>query len=612
MLVFRICTATIPLLLMAAGCGSGEAPNGAGAPFAPAANASAPGATPLAPTGPGAAATSGDPTMIGAPGAGAGGGAATPVPGAGAPGVPDTPGPDATAPTATGPDLTQPPPDGDVGNKVIHRLSAVEYDNTVRDLLGTELSFDDGAGHDEAEGFDNIAAAMTMSPRQLENYYDAARELAAEAFAGPGRDRIVECTLDAADVSCAQASIENFGLRAFRRPLSADEQGRFLGLYEEAIELGETPDDAMRLVVQAMLAAPQFLYRVEFDADPSDPTPHPVSDYELASRLSYALWSSMPDDELFSLAAAEQLHNVAVLEAQVDRMLEDDRAEMLATNFAAQWLGSRRLDGHTASPELFPGYTPELAQSMQREMELYFLEFLHADLDYADFLTTDVNFVDATLAAHYGYPAPAGDGFEQVQVPDDGRQGAIGLAGFLTHTSRDTRSSPIIRGKWILDAVWCVPLELPEDLVVDDLPQAEEGEGELSVRETIEQHRADPACSPCHNLMDPIGLSLEHFDAIGQPRTEYTDGLPIDSSGELPSGAVVSDLASLSDELSADARFVPCAAQKFNTYALGASTNSAYLDHIVARWSERGTTLRNLIKTSITSDTFLMRRGANE
>ncbi len=506
--------------------------------------------------------------------------------------------------------MTPPMAGGDIGGKVIHRLSNVEYDNTTRDLLGIELHLAEGFVHEEAEGFDNIAAALSMSPRQVEDYYSAAKELSEAVFADPElRAKIVTCPLDAADMTCATSVITDFGLRAFRRPIEQSELDLFVGTYQEAITLGESPDGAMRHVVQVMLATPQFLYRMEFDPDPADETPHALNGYELASRLSYALWSSMPDEALFTQAASGALLDEATLRSEVDRMLMNSRSDMLIKNFAAQWLGGNRVTKHVASVRVYPTWTPELAASMQREMELYFADFLYNDIPYSEFLTRDVNYIDANLAELYGMAAPAAD-FEPISDTTDQRQGFIGLAGFLAHTSRETRSSPIIRGKWILDALMCIPLQVPANLVVEPLPEPAEGEEPTSVRELIAAHRASPACSGCHDMIDPVGLSLEHFDGIGRYRTEYETGLPIDAKATLRTGADVDGLISLSQALAQDEGFVRCAANKFNTYALGrADIDLNYLAQIVSNWTAGEPTLRNLIKESVVSDTFRFRRA---
>jgi hypothetical protein len=362
-----------------------------------------------------------------------------------------------------------------------------------------------------------------------------------------------------------------------------------------------------------MLASPQFLYRIEYDPNLADPTPHALDNYELANRLSYALWSSMPDDALFAAAAsASGLSEPSAIVAQVDRMLADPKSEMLVKNFAAQWFGGRRLPEHVASTTLYPAYGPELSASMQREMELFFAEFLSGDRPFSEFLTADINFVDAPLAALYGMKAPSGTGLKKVVDTSDARSGFLGLAGFLTHTSRETRSSPIIRGKWILDAVWCMPLQVPANLVIPALPEPAEGAAPTTVREQIAAHRASSACSSCHNLMDPIGLALENFDGIGRYRKAYETGLAIDTSGKMPDGTMVNGLSSLASALAADPQFMHCAATKFGTYALGASSDDQNSEQIVARWTSGTPTLRNLIKEVIAHDSFKFRRPESQ
>lgn len=493
--------------------------------------------------------------------------------------------------------------------KAIHRLSNVEYDNTMRDLVGADSRFAEAFVAEEAHGFDNIATALSMSPRQVEDYFVAARQVSASVFADPTlRSRIVACD-PVADSSCPRATIEAFGLRAFRRPLESSEMDDLLLRYQQALDLGLDAFGALQHVVHVVLSSPQFLYRIEFDPNPLDATPHALSGFELASRLSYALWSSMPDDQLFGLAASGGLAQPETLAAEVDRMIADPRAAMLTKNFAAQWFGSKRLSSHVASTTTSPGWSLELGASMQREMELYFSEFLHGDLSYADFLTTDINFVDQALARHYGMTPPTEAGFQRVVNPGDHRQGFLGLAGFLTHTSRETRTSPIIRGKWILDAVWCVALELPTDIVVEPLPEPAEGEEPTTVRELMAVHRASAACAGCHNSIDPIGLALEKFDSIGRYREVYENDLAIDTVTIMPEGQTVDGLESLSVVLSQDPQFLPCAASKFGTYAMGLTLDNTNRDQIVARWTAGTPTLKALLKETLSHEMFRMRRA---
>lgn len=291
-------------------------------------------------------------------------------------------------------------------------------------------------------------------------------------------------------------------------------------------------------------------------------------------------------------------------------MLADPRSEMLVKNFAARWFGSKRLKDHVASESAFPDYSPALAASMQREMELFFGEFLYGDLPYSQLLSADFNFVDAPLAAFYGLPAPApGAGMTRVVNTADQRVGLLGLAGFLTHTSRETRTSPVIRGTWVLDAVLCTPLAVPPGLVIAALEEPAEGDAPTTVRQQIEAHRASPACSGCHNLIDPIGFALENFDAIGRYRSVYENGLPIDTTGTMPGGQKIDDLSSLVTALTSSPNFMPCAATKVQTYALGVVSSNTNRDQIVARWLAGSPTLRNLLKETVTHESFTFRKA---
>ena len=507
---------------------------------------------------------------------------------------------------------TSVPTDPVIEAKAIHRLSNIEYDNTIRDLLHTDPGLAKGFISEEAEGFDNIATALSMSPRQVEDYFNAARTISGSVFADTKlRGQVVTCD-PATDTACASKVINAFGARAYRRPLTDAEVKDLQAKYDDAKKLGTDAMGALQHVVHIMLASPPFLYRIELDPSVSDKTAHDLSGYELASRLSYALWSTMPDDTLFGLAKSGDLTKPDTLSAQVDRMLDDSRADMLARNFAAQWFGSKRLPDHVASATLFPAWNAKLAASMQREMELYFAEFLRGDLSFADYLTTDMNFVDSTLASFYGFSAVSGTAFQKVMNTTDRRQGFLGLAGFLTHTSRETRTSPIIRGKWILDAVWCLPLQVPTNLVINPLPEPDPGSGAKTVRELMAAHRESPSCAPCHDMIDPIGLALEHFDGIGSYRETYEGSVAIDTTGSLPGGTMVDGLPALNGALAKDPRFMSCATQKFGTFAMGMSIAEANRAQIFAKWTSGKPTLRNLIKETVRHQMFRMRRAEGQ
>ena len=534
-----------------------------------------------------------------------------------APGVPGAPGApggvDGPAPTPPTMDITA----NDVGTKPIARLSNYEYDNTVRDLLGTSLAPGRSFVLEETEeGFDNLAGSLAVGSRQYSDYFNAAAQLAADVFSNPDlRGRLLAgIDENACDIACARGFVTNFGLRAFRRPLEQWEVDQLSGAFQTALDLGTTPAEALQHVVHAVLSSPQFLYRMELDAAPMSAEPRALTSYELASRLSYMLWASMPDQQLFDLAASNELLVADTLVAQVDRMLEDKlRSGSLIESFASQWLHIGNLAGHSVDTTVLPDWDTELQVAMQQEADLYFSEFLYGNRPASEFLTADINFVNARLARHYGFDAPAAEGFTQVEVTTDERTGFMGLAGFLTATSKANRTSPIERGNTVLNAILCLKLEVPANLVVGDLP---EPSGMRTVRDDLEEHRASPACSGCHDQIDPIGLALEQFGPLGQYREVYADsGLPVDAVGALPGGTEFDGLLPMTQVLSTDPRLMPCMAEQLFTYGLGrtiagSDPSRPYLQQIVNNWqASDAPTLRNLIKEIVRSDTFRFRRG---
>ncbi len=499
-------------------------------------------------------------------------------------------------------------PGGDVGTLPIHQVSAREYNNTVRDLLGTALEPGEAFQSFEAAGFDTLAAAGVMNSRKVADYFSAASTLATELFGdATRRAAFVTCQPAAAgDTACAEGIIKTFGLRAFRRPLEQAEVADLLVRYKEALAQQLDHAGALQHVVRIMLTSPQFIYRIEFDPDMM--SVHPLGGYELASRLSYMLWSSMPDEPLFAAAGKGELASADKLTAEVDRLLADPRSRELVDNFAAQWLGSRRLDGHLVDTTLYPSWSPALGAAMQQEMGAYFDDFLHGDQTYDKFLTSPINFVDSKLAALYGLPDPGSATLTRVQNSTGQRTGFLGLAGFLTHTSRMERTAPSIRGKWIVNSLKCMELELPPNLTPPPLGDPMPGQ---TVRQVLETHRANASCSPCHNILDPVGMGLEHFDAIGRYRDKYADGQPVDSLGTLSDGSTFDGLVPLADVMSKDPGFVACAARKLFVYGLGRTVgpSEGYLDQVVANWQGQGLSLRNLLKALAASDAFRSRHG---
>ena len=361
--------------------------------------------------------------------------------------------------------------------------------------------------------------------------------------------------------------------RAYRRPVTdADLQGP-LDLYRKARAEGDF-EAGIEMALSGVLVSPEFLFRVEEDPAGTPPnTVYRISDLQLASRLSFFLWSSIPDDELLDVAASGRLHEPAVLERQVRRLLADDRSRALVNNFASQWLRLRNLASITPDMRLFPDFDDNLRQAFREETELFVDSILREDRSALDLLRANYTFVNERLAKHYGIPHVYGSRFRRVTLDGDDRRGGLLRHGsILTVTSYATRTSPVIRGKWILDNLLGVPPPPP----LPDVPALKDNtvDGNLSVRRRLAEHRTNATCAACHNLMDPIGLSLEKFDAIGRRRTAE-DGTPIDASGALPDGSHFTDVDGLERALlSRPELFVGALTEKLLTYALGRGVES--------------------------------------
>ncbi len=507
----------------------------------------------------------------------------------------------------------------DPGRVAIHRLNNTEYNNTVHDLLGTTSQPASTFLAEEGLSFDNTATALGMTPAQYEKYFNAATALVDEVVANPTLwARIATCTPAAAAADpCAAQIVQNFGLLAYRRPMDQSETARAMAVFDGEITRSADAGAALALTVRALLSSAAFLYRTEFDANPASLETHALSGYELASRLSYLGWSSMPDATLFSMAASGEILQTAALDAQVDRMLADGKALAFVESFAGQWLDIRKLVTHSVTPQIFPTYTAELADAMAQESYLWFQEFLNANRPISDWFTADFNFVNDTLAQHYGLPLPGGNALTRVENATDQRKGFLGLGSFLTHTSFPSRTSPTLRGVWVMSELLCSPPAPPPPMVpkLDESATPDEmaqPSGTENVRERLERHRSDPACAGCHAILDPIGLGLETFDGIGRYRTAYGNGEPIDASGMMPDGTTFNGPSELATILSADPRFSACMATKLFTYALGRDVeayDTPSLDAIKANWATKGMNIRNLMKEIVLSDAFRFRRG---
>ncbi len=411
---------------------------------------------------------------------------------------------------------------------------------------------------------------------------------------------------------CARKIMSEFARRAYRRPVTADEVERLVRIVDLALKNGDTFERGIQLGVQAALVSPNFLFRVETDPYPNNPkASHFVNDYELASRLSYFLWSSMPDDELFLLAKNGVLHDKKVLEMQSRRMLRDPRAHSLVDNFADQWLTLRNIANVNPNPSQFPAFNNELRAAMRKETELFFENLLKQDRSVLEFVDANYTFLNEPLAKHYGISGVQGDEFRRVSLAGTQRGGLITQASILTITSNPTRTSPVKRGKWILEQMMGTPPPPPPP-GVPDIDDEKNVPLKGTLRQRMEQHRKNPMCASCHAQLDPLGFGLENFDAIGAWRTKEGD-LPIDSSGILPDGRKFRGPGELKQILLGKKDLiVRNLTEKMLTYALGRGMEE--YDKCACRDIAKVTANNNYRFTSIIteiakSDPFRKRRG---
>ena len=386
----------------------------------------------------------------------------------------------------------------------------------------------------------------------------------------PSRQQVFICmpTSVEDEEDCARRIISNLLRRACRQPVDEADLGQSMTLYHQAREQGDF-DDGIELALSAVLVNPDYLFRIERDPEGvASGTAYRINNFELASRLSFFLWSSIPDDELLDLAEQGQLHETEVLEQQTRRMLADDRADALVSNFAGQWLYLRNLDSITPDGRLYPDFDDNLRQAFRRETELFFAGIMREDRSVVELLKADYTYLNERLAKHYGIPHVYGSRFRRVLLDEASQRGGLLRHGsILTVTSYATRTSPVIRGKWILENILGTPPPPPPP----NVPALSDNtvSAKLPVRERLAQHRANPACASCHELIDPVGFALENFDAVGRWR-DLEGGRPVDSVGGLPDGRRFTGVAGLEQGLlDRPELFVGTMTEKLLTYAIG-------------------------------------------
>ena len=409
----------------------------------------------------------------------------------------------------------------------------------------------------------------------------------------------------------AKEILGKFARRAYRRPVRGDEVERLVRFIDIADAEKGTFEEGIQLALQAILTSPHFLYRWELDPKPENPgTIRPLSDYEIASRLSYFIWSSMPDEELLSRAERGALTKRATLQAEVERMLQDSKAKALVDSFASQWLTIRNLEIAAPDPDLFPDFDEKLRTAMRKETELFFEAIMREDRSVLEFLDSNFTFLNERLARHYGIEGVKGEQFQRVSLNKaNGRGGILTQASILTITSNPTRTSPVSRGKWILEQILGAPPPPPPP----DVPQLAENQKAIqggSLRQRLEQHRSNPDCAVCHNKMDPLGFAFENFDAIGAWRS--LDGkFPIDASGKLPTGQTFNGADELKAILKSQSTFVRSLAEKMLTFALGRGLeyyDKCAVDDICKALVKNDCKFSSLITEIVKSEPFLMRK----
>lgn len=494
----------------------------------------------------------------------------------------------------------------DPGRPTLRRLSRAHLRNTLRDLLGVDVDVARWLPEDAAAyGFDSVGDTLFVAPRTLELWFevvDAALEdvrRSAELTA-----RLVPAALDAATT---RESLAAFLLHAFRRPPTEDELASRVALVRAELAAGRSREDAVSAAVRATLLSPHVLFRVERDR-PGATRPWPLDDFELATRLSFFLWGTTPDAPLLQRAAERRV--AGELEAVVTAMLADPRSRWLAEDFAAQWLGFAELAHVTPDVRRFEAFDEGLRRSMRAEAVEFFDDLVRADRSVLECIDSDHAFLDARLARHYGIGGVEHDDVRRVPVTDRRRGGVLGMAAVLTITSEPLRTSPVKRGRYVLERLLAAPPSPPPPNA-GTLPEDDQQPDGLSLRARLERHRADPTCAGCHARLDPYGLALEGFDGLGRARTEAL-GAPLDTRATLPDGTAIDGVVELKAALcAAPRRFVRALAEHLFVYAVGRPpdlADRAALEAAVSRAEREDHRLSALIRGIVSAPAFTHRR----
>lgn len=502
----------------------------------------------------------------------------------------------------------------DPGPFVIRRLTKTEYGNTVRDLFGVDPSAADGLPDEVAgEGYLN-----SLSPLQLEQYLTIADKVLGRIVDKKGASATpIAKKLFGAPKSNPREVARVLAKKAYRRPPTEAELDVLMATFDLGRRNDLTHQQSLQLMLKAILVSPQFLFITPVGEATSSDGIAPLDDYQLASRLSYLLWATMPDDELMALADSAKLHEPAVLKAQAKRLLDDPRSRALFDGFGAQWLGVGGLKRQVFDPTLFPQMTAAMRQAMYDEVRLFFESIVREDQSVIRFVDSNYTYLNGTLAAIYGLEKTVkGPEMRRVRLSDGNRGGVLGMPGVLAATSFPNRTSPVKRGVWVLEQVLGehVPAAPPNVPALDQQDSA--AIANLTVRQRTELHRTNAVCANCHQILDPIGFGLEKFDAIGRWRERDNNGQPIDAAGELPGGLHFSGPQDLKTVMAGrTANVSRNVLEKLMAYALGRRLrgyDEIVVDDLMDQIAADGYRMRSVIYGVVTSYPFTHRRVEEE
>lgn len=509
--------------------------------------------------------------------------------------------------------------DADPGEPTIRRLNRAEYNNSIRFLTGLDLRVADSFPVDASSyGFDNIAASLTLTPLQVEQYYAAAQKVVkallddrqGKTSSGYRQVFFTDAQREGSPRAAAREIMTRFATLAFRRPVEADWIEKLLVVYDRSIAEKQSHDAAVGNMLATVLISPRFLMRAE-SPRPEVDGPFPIDDFDLASRLSFFLWSGPPDEPLIELASQGKLRQPQVLNEQTQRMLADARSDALIENFFAAWLQFDGVQSHRPDEKAFPNFEASLHRAIAAEPRLVIAEIIRQDRAITDLIDADYTYVNQTLAAHYGVPDVQGESMQRVSLTDRRRGGLLTSAALLMVQADPARTNVPRRGNFVAATILGTPAPPPppdvpelEDLETDDMP--------LTLRERFEAHRSQAQCASCHVKIDPLGFALENYDAVGAWRDTEV-GKPIDASGLLPDGTNFDGPIDLKDILLERKRdFAEVFAKQMLIYALGRgpiATDQCVIDDAVEDVASNGYRFSAVVRAIVHSDPFLHRRN---